>query len=181
MPKKCGLEIARRSVVLRSAILRIVVLWGALELSAAEIADDEAHTHADEAKRSDDHEHDSEGRGVVADGFIDFMLAVAVHGHSVANVREKVVAAICAEACALEVSLEDFEDGVVFGALGAVNNAIEEGALVKTGRSQLVCHHLVRDLRGENPGVSITGAFIGTEHLLTSKEDLIQLVDHASL
>ena len=135
MPKKCGLEKPRRSVVLRSAVLRIVVVLLPLELSAAEIADHEAHTHADEAQTSDDHEHDGEGRGVVLDGIIDLMLAVAVHGHSVANVREQVVASICAEPGALKVSLEDLEDWVVFGALGAVDNAVEEGALVEAGRS----------------------------------------------
>ena len=106
-----------------------------LELSAAEIADHKAHTHTDEAQTSDDHEHDGEGRGVVLDGIIDLMLAVAVHGHSVANVREQVVASICAESSALKVSLKDLEDWVVFGALGAVYNAVEEGALVEAGRS----------------------------------------------
>ena len=109
------------------------------------------------------------------------MLAVAVLGHSVANVREQVVASICAESSALKVSLKDLEDWVVFGALGAVHNAVEEGALVEAGRSKLICHHIRLHFRGENPWVNVTGAFIGTEHLLTGKEDLIQLVDHASL
>ena len=109
------------------------------------------------------------------------MLAVAVLGHSVANVREQVVASICAESGALKVSLKDLEDWVVFGALGAVHNAVEEGALVEAGRSQLICHHIRLHFRGENPWVNVTGAFIGTEHLLTGKEDLIQLVDHSSL
>ena len=63
------------------------------------------------------------------------MLAVAVHGHSVANIREQVVASICAEPGALKVSLEDLEDWVVFGALGAVYNAVKVGALVETGRT----------------------------------------------
>ena len=152
-----------------------------LELSATEIADHEAHAHADEAYASNDHEHDGEGRGIVADGLIDFMLAVAVLRHSVANVREQVVASICAESSALKVSLKDLEDWVVFGALSAVHNAVEEGALVEAGRSQLVCHHIRLHFRGENPWVDVAGAFIGTEHLLTGKEDLIQLVDHASL
>ena len=152
-----------------------------LELPTAEIADHEAHAHADEAQASNDHQHDGERRGVVPDGLIDFMLAVAVHGHSVADVREQVVATICAEPGALKVGLEDLEDWVVFGALGAVNNAVEEGALIQAGRTELISHHTRLHFRGENTRVNITGAFIGTEHLLTGEEDLIQLVDHASL
>ena len=109
------------------------------------------------------------------------MLAVAVHGHSIADVREQIVASICAEPSALKVSLEDLKDWVVLGTLRAVKDSVLEGALVEAGGTELVSGHQRRNLGREDTAVDVAGALIGAENVLSFNKYLIQLVDHATL
>ena len=156
------------SVILGIAILGIVVLGLRLELSACQIANNKAHSHANEADATNDDKNDAKRRSILFDALHDLMLAVAIDRDAIANVREKVVAAIRTETSALPVSLQDLENWVVLGTLGTVHDTVEVGALVKPCRSELICHHFLLHFCGENARVGIAGAFIRTEHFLSS-------------
>ena len=172
---------ASPSVILRRTILGLIILRLALELPAREIANNEAHGHANETDTTYGDKNDSNRRCILFDALDDLMLAISIDGDSVSNVREKVVATISTEACALPISLQDLENWVVFGTLGAVHNAIEVWTLVKSCGTELICHHFLLHLRGKDTRIGIAGALIGTEHLLPGQKDLVKLVDHAAL
>ena len=111
----------------------------------------------------------------------DFSFAVAVFGHAITDVREKVVAAISAETGTFPVSFENFKDRVVEGTLGRCHNSVNLGALVEASGTKGVSDHLFADFSGEDTTVDVAGALICAKHFFALVKDSIELIDHATL
>lgn len=108
-------------------------------------ADHEAHRHSNETHGTKDDEYDTKGCSVVLDTLDQLVFAVAINGHSIAHIREEIKVPSSAEARALEVRLQDLEQGIVFAPLRARHNVRLEGALVQTGLSVRVSSDFLRD------------------------------------
>ena len=111
----------------------------------------------------------------------NLVLAVAILRDSVSHIREQVIAAISAETCALEVCFEDLKNGIVLGSLSSSDNTSVISALFETCCSKSVSDHAVGDFGIENHRIDVAWAFLSAQYFLTSLEDLVELVDHATL
>lgn len=109
----------------------------------------------------------------------DRVLAAAVNWDSIVHIGEQIEWLVRAHAAALEIGLQDPQEGEVLVLLDLVDDVRAERALVERPRTRRVSHESLRDFGAEDARVRTAGALSAAQNCGTVIVDLVQLVDHA--